>query len=396
MNFLHLIREALSNLWVSKLRSILTLLGILIGTASVVALVSSGQLATQHALAQFKTLGTDLLAVTINSSGDSQSDQNIKLDLSKMPAIGAAAPDILLMAPYSNYYGNISYKGTQIEGGIIGAAEELQAVIKIPLAEGRFVNELDGYEFYAVIGDAIAEKMKIAGAFDPLGEQLVVGNNVYTIIGVAQAWPQNMFMFADIDNSVIVPLRNSFLLSKYVQIQNIIFKLKPNSDIDKVQNEITASINQAVPNQQLFFRSAKQLIVSMEKQRETLTLLLGLIGGISLIVGGIGVMNIMLVSVIERRREIGIRLAIGATGKDIAWMFLTEAIVLTVLGGLIGVILGVGVSFIAAEVSGWGFEFFILPPLVGFSVSFLVGMISGFYPAYKASQLDPITTLRSI
>jgi putative ABC transport system permease protein len=396
MNLATLIKESLGNLFSAKLRSILTLLGVLIGTASVVALVSSGQLATAHALAQFKTLGTDLLAVTMNpSSSDPNQASQQQITLDKLPIIRGASPDIEEMAPYTNYYSPITYEGSQIEGGIIGASQTLQEIIKIPVAVGRFVSYLDKNAFYTVIGNNVADKMKAAGALDPIGKQIRVGNNVYTVIGVAAPWPENIFMFADIDNSLIIPIQNSFLLSKYVQLQNIIFRLKPNADIDKVQNQITQAINKVSPGQQLFFRSAKQLIASMQKQRETLTLLLSLIGGISLLVGGIGVMNIMLVSVTERRREIGIRMAVGATGKNIAMMFITEAVTLTVIGGLLGILIGELISFVAAELSKWGFQFFILPPVIGFLVAALVGIFFGFYPAYKASQLDPIQTLRS-
>lgn len=397
MNFIRLLHEALANLTVAKLRSLLTLLGVLIGTASVVALVSSGELATEHALAQFKTLGTDLLAISINSTSQSGSpqDQSARLDLPKINTLQRVSPAIIEMAPYTNYFGQVSYKGTQVEGGIIGATQNLADIVKIEMAQGRFVSDLDKYSFYCVIGSGIADKLRSAGGIAPLGQQILVGNNYYTIIGVAKNWPENMFMFADIDNSLIVPIQNSFLLSKYIQIQNVIFKLRPNTDIDHLVNQLTQAVNNIIPGQQIFPRSAKQLIASMEKQRETLTLLLTLIGAISLIVGGIGVMNIMLVSVAERRREIGIRLAVGATGKDIGLMFIAEAIVLTVFGGILGIIVGIIISFVAAKVSGWGFRFFPLPPLIGFFVSVLVGIISGTYPAYKASQLDPITTLRS-
>lgn len=397
MNYPHLFREAFANLFHSKLRSILTLLGVLIGTASVVALVSSGQLATQHALEQFKTLGTDLLSVTINPSSTSSANGSSqpRLDYNKVLTLQNVSPDILDMAAYSTYYGAISFSGAQIQGGVIGATVHLKDIIQIDLEQGRFITLFDKYAFYGVIGHNIAQKMREQGVFDPIGKQLRVGNYIYTVVGVIKPWPENIFMFSDIDDSIIVPIENSFLLSQYVQIQNIVFKLKPNANIDLIQQELTRALNAIAPNEQVYFRSAKQLIASMAKQRQTLTLLLSFIGGISLVVGGIGVMNIMLVSVVERRKEIGVRLAVGATGKDIGWMFITEAVVLTVVGGILGILVGVLVSFIAAELSGWGFSLFIEPPLVGFLVSVMVGIISGFYPAYKASQLDPIETLRS-
>lgn len=394
MDFLHLIQEAWGNLLVAKLRSLLTLLGILIGTASVVALVSSGELATQHALAQFKTLGTDLLAISINPSSDSDTT-TAKLGLSQLPQLAHASPQIASMAPYSNYYGTISYQGIPLQGTVIGATETLQQILKIKLAAGRFVSFLDKDAYYCVIGNALAKKITPIGMRHLLGKQILVGNIVYTIVGITEPWPENIFMFADIDNAVIIPLANSFLLSKYVQIQNVIFQLHSNANIDAVIAQITTVVNRLVPNSQLFPRSAKQLIASMQKQRATLTLLLAFIGGISLIVGGIGVMNIMLVSVAERRREIGIRLAVGARGKDIGFMFISEALVLTIFGGILGIITGILVSFVAAEVSGWGFQLFLLPPVVGFLVSALVGIISGTYPAIQASRLDPIATLRS-
>lgn len=395
MNFISLIKNALGNIWVGKLRSGLTLLGVLIGTASVVALVSSGQLATQHALAQFKTLGTDLLAVSINSSAPSDSSNQQRLNLDDMIKIKKSTPAISAIAPYTNYYGSMSYNGSPLEGSVLGATQDLADIVKIELVDGRFISTLDSTFNFCVIGDGIASKMRSAGAFNPIGKQILVGRKMFTVVGIAKPWPQNMFMFADIDNSLIIPIESSFILSKYAQIQNIIFKLTPDADIDATQAKISQTINSILPQQQLYYRSAKQLIESMAKQRQTLTLLLALIGGISLVVGGIGVMNIMLVSVTERRKEIGIRLAIGATGKDIGWMFVMEAIVLTVIGGLLGIIIGVIISFVAAKLSGWEFHIFVLPPLVGFLVSALVGVISGFYPAFKASRLDPIQTLRS-
>ncbi len=399
MNFVTQLRESFLNLIGAKLRTALALLGILIGVASVVALVSSGQLATRHALDQFKTLGTDLLAVSINNSSSNNpaaSAQNTSgpLNLADVDKLYEASDQIVMIAPYTTYFAPVSYNGQQLQASLIGATNTLQDVVKIQMAQGRFVSDLDQREYFCVIGAGIAQQIG-GNAQYLVGKQIRVGNNIYTIVGVAATWPENIFLYADLDHSIIIPINNSFLLSKYVQIQNIVFKLKPETDPDPVQKSVTAKLNAMVPNQQLFFRSAKQLIISMEKQRQTLTLLLSLIGGISLVVGGIGVMNIMLVSVIERRKEIGIRMAVGATQRNIAMMFLIEAIVLTSFGGLSGIVIGILISFIAAKVSHWQFYLFLMPPLIGFIVSALVGIFSGFYPAYKASQLSPIETLRS-
>lgn len=392
MELLAQIKSSLENLLNAKLRSALALLGVLIGTGSVVALISSGQLATLHALAQFKTLGTDLFAISIESNDDNQKNA---FTLDKIEKIKAADPNIIYMAPYTTNYSEIYYEGRKIEGNILGATGNLPEIIKIYMKSGRFISDLDGNENFAVIGNKIAQSIRKITLADPLGTQIRIAKRYYTIIGVLQPWQENFFVYADINNAIIIPIENSLQLSKYAQIRNIVLKLQPNSNMEAVNAAVTTAIKRYLPDAQIYARSPKQIIDSMEKQRATFTLMLGAIGGIALIVGGIGVMNIMLVSVIERRREIGIRMAIGARRRDIQLMFLIESVLLTLIGGILGVILGILTSLIIAIVSKWDFYVFILPPTIGFIVSMLVGIFFGFYPALKASQLDPIETLRA-
>lgn len=397
------LKEALTNVLVAKLRSFLAILGVLVGTASVVALISSGELATQHALEQFKTLGTNLLSVSVSEGGggggeeDSaqKAEQRVELNLENVQGIQKAVPDIVEVAPYATDYTSVYYDGNDLNASIIGTTQSLPDIVKIRLSKGRFVSHLDQHAFYCVIGYEIAQQLQKLGVKNPIGKQVLVGNEYFTIIGVAKKWPQNSFMYTAINRALIVPLNTVLLLSKYAKISNIIFKIKPDVDIDTIQADVRQAIMHIAPDKRLFFRSPKELIASMEEQRKTFTLLLGLIGSIALVVGGIGVMNIMLVSVVERRREIGIRLAVGAKRGDIQSMFLFEAITLTLFGGLMGVILGILSSYIIAITSGWTFQFFILPPTLGFVVSVLIGIFFGFYPARQASKLDPIQTLRA-
>ncbi len=396
LNLKRHLHESIQNLWLYKLRSLLTLLGILVGTASVVALISSGQLATQHALDQFKTLGTDLFAITLESQpGQPTGDQAPKLSLGDIEWIAKSIPEILNAAPYTSDYSQISYAGKPISGNIIGATKALGSIIKIEIDSGRLVSKLDKQQYFCTIGSDIAQNMRKNGAFKLIGEQIRVGDRFFTVVGTIKPWPENMFMYANINRAIIIPIEASFDLNRYVRIQNVLFKLKPDTDVNVVQQKLERAINQVIPNAKLFARSAKELIGRMQKQRQTFTLMLGSIGGISLLVGGIGVMNIMLVSVIERRREIGIRLAIGAKKHDIQAMFLTDAIVLTLFGGTLGMIIGELASLIIALFSQWNFTIFATPLIIGFTVSVLVGIFFGYYPAYKASQLDPIQTLRS-
>ena len=209
----------------------------------------------------------------------------------------------------------------------------------------------------------------------------------FTIVGIAKPWTPNMFLFADINNGAIVPIRTAFLLQS-AQINEVLFRLIPKPDIPNVQEALTKTLTTILPQKKAEFRNPGQIIDIIAKQRVTFTLLLGAIGGISLIVGGIGVMNIMLVSVVERRREIGIRMAIGARQADILQMFLIESIILTLFGGLAGILFGIGISLILALVSHWSFHLYLFPPLLGFIVSVSVGIVSGFYPAWQASRLD--------
>lgn len=392
------IQEGLLNLTSSKLRSVLALLGILVGTASVVAMVLGGELATNEAIKQFKTLGTDLLAVSLSEAAkdekkSSGTQENLTLEQAReLISTDATIRDV---APYTQLYNPLQFNGHELNGSILGVTDSFARVVHVELERGRFVSGLDGYAFFCVIGHNLYEEIKKTTFVDPLGQQLQVGKNIFTIVGIAKSWPENSFVYANIDSSVMIPLLTSTTMSKYAVISNIIARLAQDADIDQVKNHMTNYINQKMANKQLFFRSAKELIARMAKQSEILTIFLGLIGSVSLIVGGIGVMNIMLVSVVERRREIGIRLAVGARRSDIRSLFLIEAVMLSLVGGTLGVLTGIIIAYIIALFSNWQFMLFLLPPLIGFTVSVATGIFFGYYPAYKASQLDPIEALRS-
>ncbi len=207
------------------------------------------------------------------------------------------------------------------------------------MQSGRFISDLDEMQFYCVIGSAINQSIKQYTLQDAVGQQLQIGKNIFTVIELAAPWHENSFVYADIDNALFVPLSTSTILSKYALINNIILRLTPSASIDEVKNNVENYFKNKAANKKIFFRSAKEQIARMAKQSEILTAFLGLIGSISLLVGGIGVMNVMLVSVMERRKEIGIRMAVGAKRADIRSLFLVEAIMLSLIGGISGVLL---------------------------------------------------------
>lgn len=395
MEFVSSFREAVTNLMSAKLRSFLAILGVLVGTGSVVALISSSQLATAHALSEFKSLGTNLISLYLRDEGLGQkSGQNKQFMLSDVPALKNASSEIVAVAPYTIGFKPMYFGRIDLNGQIIGATDQFALIAKTELAGGRFVSYLDRQSFFCVIGNQVAQKIEETGV-DPLGQQLRVGKEMFTIIGVLKPWPESLFISADINNSVIVPLPTSYFMSKNTQISNILIRLIENPTVATVKPRIAEVMSELLPKKKIVFNSPEQLIELIAKSRQTYTMLLIAIGSISLVVGGIGVMNIMLVSVVERRREIGIRMAIGARQLDILRMFLIESIMLTIFGGFLGVVIGVLTSYVLALFSRWEFHFYGAPIILGFAVSVLVGILSGFYPAWRASKLNPIETLSS-
>lgn len=392
------LNEAFVNLMSSKLRSFLALLGVLVGTASVVAMVSGGNLATQAALKELTRLGTNLLSVSIytqDSQKQTSQNQPQPIELNAVLKIPEKIPAVTAVGPYTQVYLPINYEGHQVNGSVIGVTQDLMSIVQIHLLYGRFISNLDDYQLQCVVGNTLYKDIRQYTHEGLIGKQIQIGNQFCTVVGVLKPWTPNSFMYTDINEALVIPIKASTLLSKYANVNNIVFRLQKGSDIQVLQKQVSQYVLQHSIGMHLFFMSPEQLIKSAQKQSDILTLFLAFIGSISLLVGGIGVMNIMLVSVVERRREIGIRKAVGAQSRDIVSLFLIESIVLSLTGGVLGVILGVVASYIIALYKHWAFTIFFLPIVAGFIVSVFCGIFFGLYPAYKASKLDPIVALHS-
>jgi putative ABC transport system permease protein len=391
-------QQAIINLNAAKLRSFLALLGILVGTAAVVALISSGRLATEKALATFKALGTDLMAVTVFQKDLKSLDPKTShqgLSLASWQAIPEKIQSLRKIAPYAIAYQPINYQGKILSGSIIAADTSLAEILHISVAKGRFVSFVDSFEHFCVIGNDVARQIEAQSHKSPLLQQIQIGRIIYTIIGIARPWKENAFFNEDINNAIIIPIKGLALISPEATINNAIMRLKPNSPIDPVIEDLRQYIKQAAPAFSLFSRSPKQIIASMESQSDIFTWLLLVIASISLIVGGIGIMNVMLVSVSERKKEIGIRKAVGAKNSQIQALFLMESVILSLAGGAFGVLLGLLTTRILAYFCDWDFILHLTPALAGFTVSIITGIFFGFYPALRAAKMEAVVSLRS-
>jgi putative ABC transport system permease protein len=260
------------------------------------------------------------------------------------------------------------------------------------LVQGRFLGAIDDGALVTVVGAGAATKLSAPGARLAPGASLRIGQYVYSVVGVLAPMPYTAFDPTNFNDAVQIPLSGAGRFRASDQPDTVLMRLRADADIKAAGARIAARLANARSRMQVI--SARDLIDGMNAQKAIHGRLLTAIGGISLLVGGIGVMNVMLMSVMERRREIGLRAAIGATPRDLRRMFLIEAAVLAFVGGVGGLALGLAAALLTAQVSGWDFSTPAYVVVLGPGMAALVGVIFGFYPAAKAASLDPIEALR--
>jgi len=387
------LREAMRSLMSSKQRTFLALLGIVIGVASVIAMVSVGTIVQREALRQFVELGTDILRITDLTESRSTPGRTFGMQAAK--AMRKASPDIGAMAPYTTSYGYVKYRAVQWSMPVIGCTAEMAGICKLRLSRGRHLTALDGGMLNCVIGEKLTSELSKLGVNDPIGKEILVLGNLCTIVGMLERVPMSDMRPIEVNDGLLVSYSTLAAISGKDQVTNIIARLRVDGDTTRAQMQVRGFASKTFPSIHPVVRSAEEVIAQMNRQMNMMTLLLGVIGSISLIVGGVGVMNVMLVSVTERRREIGVRRAIGAQQRDIQWQFLLEAMLLCTIGGVIGIGFGVGSSWLIARYSEWEFLVSWMAVLLGGGVSIMVGVFFGFYPAIQASRLNPIDALRA-
>jgi len=400
MRFSNTILVALRALRRNKLRSILTALGIIIGVGAVIAMVSIGNGAKSQVEAQVASLGQNVITVFPGSfsSGGMRSGWGGASSLAPedAEAIAQEVPDVLGVSAEIRDRSQVLANGLNWQTQILGESPDYPTIRSWNLSNGSMFTDVDVRSMgkVAVIGKTVSDQL--FPNEDPVGQTLRIRNIPFKVVGVLASKGFNLFG-QDQDDVVIIPYTSHMRrVSKRTFISSILIQAASAEDIDKVQQAITDLLLQRRKGKEQDFtvRNQVELAEAATATSKTMTILLGAIAGVSLIVGGIGIMNIMLVSVTERTREIGIRLAIGAHGADVLLQFLIEAVLLSVMGGLLGILIGIGASQLVSKLNGWPVLVSSSSVIAAFVFSAVIGIFFGFYPARKAAQLDPIEALR--
>jgi len=403
MRLIELVRLAISRLGTSRVRSALTMLGIIIGVASVVALVAVGQGASSGITSRINSLGTNLLTINAGASftgfvrGASGSATTLTLDdasaVSAITGVAAVSPE--LSTSKFVVYGTSNTTTT-----ILGTNQNYASVRAYTMWQGRMLTDTSVEQSLrvAVLGSTTAEDLGLDAT--SIGKDITIGGIPFQVVGILQSKGSTTSTSAD--DQILVPvstLKRYFTGTASTGVRSIGVSVATATQMETVKAQITTLLETrhdiaSTASDDFSVADQTQLLSTATSVYSLLTVLLAGVASISLVVGGIGIMNIMLVSVRERTREIGIRKAIGAKNRDILLQFLVEALVLSILGGLIGIVIGLVASALIGQIAGWGFVFNPATLIAATLFSLVVGVVFGVWPARQAAKLNPIAALR--
>lgn len=406
ISILSTLKIALRALWINKMRSALTMLGIIIGVGAVIIMLAVGTGVSRKISSQISSIGSNLIIVLPGSTtqggvrigGGSQST----LTQADAEAILKECSAVAMVAPMHNGTAQVVFGNQNWATTVQGTTPGILEVKDWDLAAGRNMTDQDirSATKVCLLGQTVVDNL--FGSMNPIGQIIRIRKVPFTVIGVLESKGQSLGG-QDQDDTVIVPLTTAqrTLFGRTIPglVRMIMVKARSTEDLSLAERQVTELMRQRHrigPNKEDDFtvRNLTQMLQMAEQTTNTLTLLLAAIASVSLLVGGIGIMNIMLVSVTERTREIGIRMAVGAKTWDIRVQFIMEALTLSMIGGIIGIIIGSGSSVILSHVFEFPSVVSLLSVILSFSFSAMVGISFGFYPAYKASLLNPIDALR--
>ena len=404
MNYKNLIKIALKAVSNNKFRGFLTMLGIIIGVASVIAMLAIGQGSKRSIREQISEMGSNMIMVHPGAGrfgGVRQSASSMQtLKMEDYQTIIHEASYISACSPVVNSSGQVVNGANNAPTSVYGINQDYMEIRKYSVGEGEMFTDQDIRRAakVCVVGKTVVENLFTNGE-DPLGKTIRFGKIPFKIIGVLTPKGYNS-MGQDQDDLILAPyttVQKRILAITY--LQGIFASAISEEMSGEAIDELTAILRQnhkikAGDDDDFNIRSQEELSSMLSSTTDLMTILLACIAGISLLVGGIGIMNIMYVSVTERTREIGLRMSIGAKGRHILWQFLIEAVIISVMGGIIGVVLGIGASAVIKHAAGW--PVFVQPysVILSFAVCTVTGIFFGWYPAQKASNLDPIEAIR--
>ena len=402
------IRIALRALMVNRTRSVLTMLGIIIGVAAVIAMVGVGAGATARIQDQIQSIGSNLIIVlpgSISANGvrlGSGAVATLTQDDAK--AIAAECPSVALAAPTTRGSVQVVYGNSNWATNAQGVTPDYMTIRDYSMLFGQFftTQDVDAAAKTAVLGDTVARNL--FGGRDPTGQAVIIKNVPFTVAGVLTPKGQSP-TGQDQDDVILLPISTAtekvFGANKAnaKAVGSLMVQAVSPQSMDQALDETEALLRERhriLPglDDDFTIRNLTELFAAQETSAQVMSVLLGAIASVSLIVGGIGIMNIMLVSVTERTREIGLRLAVGAKRRDILSQFLVEAVTLSLLGGIIGIVVGLTASLLISHFAQWSTQVSALSVLASFLFSALVGVFFGYYPARKAAFLNPIEALR--
>ena len=398
--FAALARVALQSLAYNKLRSALTILGVVIGVAAVIVMVGIGEGAKARVARDIQGLGTNLLVIRpeFDRKGPVRASAVQTLTLDDATAIAAAVPEAAFVAPEAGGQTQLKYLAKNISTTVLGTNEAYLGVNNFKMREGRFLEADDVAQVRKVLVLGATPARELFGTESALGQSIKLKGVNFEIVGVLEAKGQSGYR--DPDDQVLVPVTTAQKrLFGQPYLRAIDVQVRSEDEMDRAEARITEILRgrhrlAENANNDFNVRNQKEILATMGQVGDTFTALLAAVAAVSMLVGGIGIMNIMLVSVTERTREIGIRKAVGARGRDILFQFLVEAVVLSLVGGLAGVGLGIGAAKVVSAAGTWETVIAGSSILFAFLVAVTTGVVFGLYPARKASALNPIAALR--
>jgi putative ABC transport system permease protein len=400
------LKISLRALRVNKMRSALTMLGIIIGVGAVIAMLAVGTGASERISQQIASIGSNLIIILPGST----TSGGLRMGSGGQPTLTKDDADAILkecsavqdVAPVLNGAAQVVYSNQNWSTGVYGTTPGMLNIRDWPLASGRPFTEQDVRSATKVCLLGMTVMENLFGSIDPVGQVIRIKKVPFTVIGVLDRKGQSP-QGQDQDDTIYIPVTTAqkkiFGTTFPGMVRTIMVKAKSSEDLNAAEKQIIELLRQrhhigTKKDNDFTVRNLTQIMQVAEQSTKVMTLLLGAIASVSLLVGGIGIMNIMLVSVTERTREIGIRMSVGAKTWDIRLQFIIEALTLSLIGGIIGIIAGVTGSKVIAAFAGWSTIVSLLSIFMAFGFSGLVGIFFGFYPAYKASLLNPIDALR--